>query len=498
MRYRIVQILGLIPGCLLQIGAFAAEQQDTPPAKIIESDPPAARSNLGGYDWRDALQWQLEELELHDGRRLQGLVESESDERVDFAEVRRTTGQPTYLVKRRLPRASVSQMRMLSAPDHRTLVEKIERFRTHSLEEIRNMTGLELHRLEDRGEVVYHYAKGPWFELESRADEELTRRAIVRIEQMFHAFAEILPPRVKPTERLRIYLFATHAGYAELQHTLGLNMQNPAFYMSQNKLLAAGGDLDQLSRSLAAVSQKHAEIREKATKISAEMPTRFQAKAKELESLGYSREDIVKLITLYRGQWQRELELFKTELGIAERNNSAAFETSTSLIIQRLYHEAFHAYLENFVYPEGQASVPRWLNEGLAQVFEEGILELGTLRLDIPRNQRLADLQHDLKTLPRLPLEELLAADGATFLIAHNEAKQTAVSDRHYLYSWGLAYYLAVREPVLDSRSLDQYVSLKAAKLSPRQRFEELVRMPLDQFEQKWRTAMANWDSAKE
>ena len=61
----------------------------------------------------------------------------------------------------------------------------------------------------------------------------------------------------------------------------------------------------------------------------------------------------------------------------------------------RLFHEAFHAYLENYVYPQTDHDVPRWLNEGLAQVFEGGQLESGSLRLDAPDTARLKLLQED-------------------------------------------------------------------------------------------------------
>ena len=41
----------------------------------------------------------------------------------------------------------------------------------------------------------------------------------------------------------------------------------------------------------------------------------------------------------------------------------------------RAYHESFHAYLENYVYPHDHYDVPRWLNEGLAVMMEGGILD---------------------------------------------------------------------------------------------------------------------------
>ena len=50
-------------------------------------------------------------------------------------------------------------------------------------------------------------------------------------------------------------------------------------------------------------------------------------------------------------------------------------------LFTRLYHEAFHAYLGTFVYPAQGGSLPIWFNEGLAQIFETAIVEVGELRV---------------------------------------------------------------------------------------------------------------------
>jgi hypothetical protein len=175
-------------------------------------------------------------------------------------------------------------------------------------------------------------------------------------------------------------------------------------------------------------------------------------------------------------------------LDFLERENAAQFDEITRQMFTRLYHEAFHAYVENFVYPQDKCDVPRWLNEGLAQVFEEGILELGALRLDAPSRTRLAAMQADLRGQPRLTLTELLTADGRAFLVAHPTAAKT--SQRYYLYSWALAYYLAVREPVLETERFNRYVDASAKSLDPIARFEQLVGVPLDRFDNMWRSEL--------
>ena len=87
-----------------------------------------------------------------------------------------------------------------------------------------------------------------------------------------------------------------------------------------------------------------------------------------------------------------------------------------------------------------------------------------------------------------LPLSELLTANEERFLVLH--AGGARASQRYYLYSWGLAYYLAFRQPLLETAALDHYVEQAAVRRSPIDRFQTLVGMPLAQFEANWRSEM--------
>jgi hypothetical protein len=74
------------------------------------------------------------------------------------------------------------------------------------------------------------------------------------------------------------------------------------------------------------------------------------------------------------------------------------------------------------------------------------------------------------------------------FLVPHRGGGTT--SARHYLYSWGLAYYLTFELGLLETEALDHYVAAEARDLPPMDRFERLVHMPLEQFEPAWRRYM--------
>ncbi len=151
----------------------------------------------------------------------------------------------------------------------------------------------------------------------------------------------------------------------------------------------------------------------------------------------------------------------------------------------RLYHEAFHAYLRNNVYPRQQYDVPPWLNEGLAVIFEGGLLEGNTLRVDAPNAVALKKLKADLAGPAPLDLEKLLAAGQGQFLLV--AGVRPAAVDRYYVHAWGLAYYLTFEKHVLGSPALEKYLQPGNARLAPVPRFQQLVGMPLEQFEQVWR-----------
>ena len=97
--------------------------------------------------------------------------------------------------------------------------------------------------------------------LDSTADEETTRRSIVRIEQMFAAYCEILPRRTRPVSPLRVKLFGSMSEYNDFLKSLGLNIENPAIFIADENLLAAGSELSAYGQQLQAVRARHAALR---------------------------------------------------------------------------------------------------------------------------------------------------------------------------------------------------------------------------------------------
>jgi hypothetical protein len=469
-------LLALVVG-----GALAAVGQ-TPPAETA-----------AGLDLAAIAHWPLERLELKGGRVFRGLVRArelyDTAENVPFISVQRPAGRPMNTSVWSFPKESIAKVDFLPDNERVQLIARLEWFRNRGAYQSQELAQLVLKPGKPAG-PHWIYADGPWFRLESWTDREMTRLSILRIEQMFAAYSEILPPRTKPQQPLRILLYGSMREYAEFQTQLKHRVENPALYAAKQNLLAAGSELTAYSGRLAEVRRRHAAIKAQYDKLAAGMPAAIRKLSDDLERSGVSAEGRRNLRVEALRKWKEELAEVDRSMQAIERNNNSQFDLVTKEMLARLNHEAFHAYLENFVYPHDQTDVPRWLNEGLAQVFEEGQLEAGTLRLDAPSRKRLSALQAELHSESGAPkaLAELLTADARRFLATHSTSAE--VSQRHYLYSWGLAHYLAVRQPILDAERLDRYVALNHSAQSPIARFEQLVGEPLAQFAPRWRNEM--------
>lgn len=445
---------------------------------VCERNLPAADPSPG--------KWRLEALTLKSGKQYSGLVQSRREKEIDFAEIVQRPGKPTFAIIRGIDAAQVAKAELLPPEEHAELARKFHEYRHKALIEAGRMEEVKLAPLEVDGRSYLGY-RGSWFTLLSTANEESTRRSVVRMEQIFRAYRTLLPPRLKENQEVKqeltIYLYASLDEYRQRLRALELNLNAPAIYSARHHQIVAGGELAHYAHRLAEVRKEMADLEKQYDKLDKDFAVSLARLSDDLRGKGLSKDEITQEMQLRKTDWKNERAAVMARMAEQDRRNLARFSEVTREMFARLYHEAFHAYLDSYVYPQNSHHVPAWLHEGLAQVFEGGQLEGDSLRIDAPDRNRLRQLQADLRSDDPLPLERLLVAEERTFAGDHGGR----ASERHYLYAWGLSYYLVTEKNLLGSPALDEFVSQQSAALSPTARLEKLLHQPLGTFESQWR-----------
>lgn len=432
-------------------------------------------------------EWPFDELILTNGGRFRGLLLEESVRGIRFQTVRRAAGRPTVTLTLFFNRDEVARIVRLSEEDRQRLKQKLGGLDPHGAGERKRMEELTLAPADwfGRPNAAFTY-ESDQFTLISGASEEVTRRATVRLEQIYTAFARLLPPRFPAARKTTVYLAGSPEEYRKLLGPTAGPLLNPAVYDPIGNRIVCGSDLRRLGEELTATRLGHQQ---------------------QLAGIDRYEENIR---TAYKGQ-KAELDRFhelaqreRRRIWAAERANDRAFDQATRRLFALLYHEAFHSYTGTFVYPpraagsasSGAASsgsspmnpatgeLPRWLNEGLAQIFETAVVDAGELRVghaDAVRLDRVQDRLSGKTPGGLLSVSELLRAGPDTYLAAHGSTEADAI--RAYLSSWAVAFHLTFDRRVVGTRAFDEYLVQLNSGRDPVAAFEKLVDQPLPAYE---------------
>jgi hypothetical protein len=407
--------------------------------------------------------WKFDVLRLNTGKSFQGFLVEEGPVEIRFRCVRRSPGSPTVVISTTFQRSEIDRIDKLDAKDRAILEERLKALDPSGKGEALRMEHLSLDTVPwikpGQGEALRY--SSAYFVLVSDAREDIVRRAAVRLEQIYAAYARFMPARHQAGTPTRIYLFRSLAEYQALLKEQGTFILNPSFYDSGKNQILCSSDLQRLGDELERVRKKHQEILDK---------------VKEKEE---------NLNAFYKGKIpaprRKQLEAERQDVYQANLKNDKVFKEATQLLFQTLYHEAFHAYLANFVYPPDEATVPRWLNEGLAQIFETALVEAGELRVGHADPNRLMQMKTLARNHQVLPVTELLTAGSNKFLV--HPAGDQQISDRYYLNAWALSFYLAFDRRLLGTPALDRYVQALKRGADPVETFQQLVGGPMLQLE---------------
>ena len=149
---------------------------------------------------------------------------------------------------------------------------------------------------------------GPWFALTSTADDEQTRRCLVRIEQLFRAYRTLLPPRVERPRRLRVELFGSLDQYRDRLRERDFDLENAAFYSPREATILAASDLNLFAERLAQVRRQHEEVRQDLARIDDGHGAKLATLADELKAAGFTEDEVTAELRQRKASWKKELE----------------------------------------------------------------------------------------------------------------------------------------------------------------------------------------------
>ncbi len=418
--------------------------------------------------------WKFDVLHRKHGAPFQGLVVEDAPDHVLIKCVSRKRGAPTVVMSEWFPRAEVDRLELLGEADRALLRGRLQRLarereqfaarlRAGDNRDDRDSERIELQTVpwpvDERVEALAY--RSTYFRLVSTARPEVVRLAAVELEQVFTAYARALPPGPKRTEPTTVLLLPSIAEYQSLVRQRGYNLLNPAYFDAARNQVVCASDLQRLADENELVRLDHGRQREAIKSTEAELRRAYRDRVP--------------------AELLQPLEEAGKKMRATEERNAAALELARRRLFQRLYHEAFHAYLATCVYLPADGEIPRWLNEGLAQIFESSIVEAGELRVGHTDPEHFQALRQALKSGDLLPLTDLLKSGPKQFLVAHSAGQQA--SDRHYLASWALAFHLTFERRLLGTRRFDDYLQSLRRGRDPVAAFEELVGEALPRFE---------------
>ncbi|HVS37481.1 MAG TPA: DUF1570 domain-containing protein [Gemmataceae bacterium] len=424
--------------------------------------------------------WKYDVVHLKKGDTLNGLVVEQDARHVFLRVIVRKPGAPTLIFSDDYQRSEVDHIDLLNAEDRAELAKRLD-----ALVREHDQLTMQLKLLDpdaSRGQLASGDAlklqpaawpadpkakalayQSTYFRLVSDARPELVQLAAVNLEQVYAAYGRALPPRVMAPEPTTILLAQSLKDYQALVAKDGRNLFNPAYFDPAKNEIVCASDLQRMADVLQ-------DRRRDAEKALADLAD----KEKQLNQA-------------YKGHVPPEelapINEARKKINAITAQNEEAFNRARRRLVQRLYHEAFHAYLSNAVYTPADGEAPRWLNEGLAQVFETAVYEVGELRIGRPDKDRLEAVHAAIGKGTLLPTADLIRADYKQFAVVHASEKEA--SDRYYLASWALAFDLAFNRKLLGTKQLDDYVHALKRGAPPLDAFHDLVGEPLADFEKE-------------
>jgi hypothetical protein len=331
------------------------------------------------------------------------------------------------------------------------------------------------------------------FAILSNAEEDFLRKAAFRLGKVFSAYKQHFGAAGSQNAKVKVIIFNSMAEYYA---ALGNTIKNPAFYSPDKKLICAGCDVAAYKEVIAAIRKDHdrldSALREWRRKLN---DARQQVAAQVGKAYDHTKRtgdrraldsatDAQRRWQIEVGQMEKQVTEIQNEVAALNRRNDMAFNDYTKRLFATLYHEGFHAFADNFLFPEGKMmEVPRWLNEGLAQYFECARIEGDRLILGQEDRGKMAFLRKCKRDGGLVPLDKMMTGGPAEYMIV--DMADVERSTKHYLQAWAMTHLLAERGR-LTKETLDDYAKLIQQQKPPLEALAKLAGMAQADMDAAW------------
>lgn len=201
-------------------------------------------------------------------------------------------------------------------------------------------------------------------------------------------------------------------------------------------------------------------------------------------------------MSLYLFRTQPQFVRYLASHGIHAENTSGMFfvqpnfkglatwtqDKSVTATVSVLQHEGFHQFAHRYY----GSKLPVWINEGLAQYFEDGIFINGRMKLGIAHSRRIETVRQALRRGATIGFNELIN-------MTYEEWKSRVISGDAsasvlYAQSWSMVFFLIHGNKERYRVAFDTYLNTVATGTPSRNAFHSAFRINnTSSFEKRWK-----------
>jgi hypothetical protein len=157
-------------------------------------------------------------------------------------------------------------------------------------------------------------------------------------------------------------------------------------------------------------------------------------------------------------------------------------------VIQSLFHESFHFYLDYLVRSKWKLNkIPIWINEGFAVFFQHVYFEGKEFLLGGMDSEAVESIFNDVQNNKTLTLKEVISALPEDFQVTTLQESAFQKSQQCYNYSWALVHFLTYKFKLSQTDKLFEYLKIIQIEKDTVFCFEALTNLPLEIFEAEWK-----------